>query len=399
MRTISYIMGMRVIFALSTLRNAVGRPQNHLVPSQWWRWYGTSSCVNLVERGGAGTGVGLGAESGENFDSGVKNITNINSSWGFCFDIDGVLLRGKHLIPGVKKTLIRLQNLGVPFVFLTNGGGCTEEAKASDLTSKLGINISREMVILSHSPMRSLASQYRNRRVLVLGNNCKQIAEVDIGLQNVTTSHELIGGFPGMFPFSGNDFYVKKNFSPPKVMVDDHAFCAVMVLHDPLDWLVEAQAVLDVLRGGSPPGTGDGAVKRRTEMYISNPDFVFASDYPAPRLAAGSFADVVKMLYEKLCGEELQITAFGKPSRQSFDFAREQLERCNGGNTLRRIYMVGDNPEGDIRGANGAGMPWVSCLVRTGVFNCTIGNDRTNPAQYVFSDVNECVDTVVQIEK
>ncbi len=33
------------------------------------------------------------------------------------------------------------------------------------------------------------------------------------------------------------------------------------------------------------------------------------SDYPAPRLAAGSFADVVKMLYEKLCGEELQITA------------------------------------------------------------------------------------------
>ncbi len=49
--------------------------------------------MNLVERGGAGTGVGLGAESGENFDSGVKNITNINSSWGFCFDIDGVLLR------------------------------------------------------------------------------------------------------------------------------------------------------------------------------------------------------------------------------------------------------------------------------------------------------------------
>ncbi len=36
-----------------------------------------------------------------------------------------------------------------------------------------------------------------------------------------------------MFPFSGNDFYVKKNFSPPKVMVDDHAFCAVMVCCSP----------------------------------------------------------------------------------------------------------------------------------------------------------------------
>ncbi len=31
---------------------------------------------------------------------------------------------------------------------------------------------------------------------------------------------------------------------------------------------------------------------------------------------------------------------FGNPSRQSFDFAREQLKRCNGGNTLHRIYMV-----------------------------------------------------------
>ncbi len=31
---------------------------------------------------------------------------------------------------------------------------------------------------------------------------------------------------------------------------------------------------------------------------------------------------------------------FGKPSKKSFDFAREQLERCNSGNALRRIYMV-----------------------------------------------------------
>ncbi len=33
------------------------------------------------------------------------------------------------------------------------------------------------------------------------------------------------------------------------------------------------------------------------------------SDYPVPRLAAGSFADVIKMLYVKLCGKELEITA------------------------------------------------------------------------------------------
>ena len=30
------------------------------------------------------------------------------------------------------------------------------------------------------------------------------------------------------------------------------------------------------------------------------------------------------------------------------------------------IFAVGDNPAADVRGANAAGPPWVSCLVRTG---------------------------------
>jgi hypothetical protein len=33
---------------------------------------------------------------------------------------------------------------------------------------------------------------------------------------------------------------------------------------------------------------------------------------------------------------------------------------------FRGIYAVGDNPAVDVRGANVAGAPWVSCLVRTG---------------------------------
>ena len=34
--------------------------------------------------------------------------------------------------------------------------------------------------------------------------------------------------------------------------------------------------------------------------------------------------------------------------------------------TIGNIYMIGDNPKSDIRGANNAG--WKSILVRTGVF-------------------------------
>ena len=44
--------------------------------------------------------------------------------------------------------------------------------------------------------------------------------------------------------------------------------------------------------------------------------------------------------------------------------------------------QVGDNPAADVRGANRAGPPWVSVLVRTGVFNGPPGsNSEEDPAQ------------------
>ena len=42
------------------------------------------------------------------------------------------------------------------------------------------------------------------------------------------------------------------------------------------------------------------------------------------------------------------------------------------------IWAVGDNPRSDVRGANAAGAPWVSVLVRTGVAK---ENDPADPAQ------------------
>lgn len=38
------------------------------------------------------------------------------------------------------------------------------------------------MVVLSHSPMRSLAAEYAGKRVMVLGSSAKKIAEEDLGL-------------------------------------------------------------------------------------------------------------------------------------------------------------------------------------------------------------------------
>ena len=85
--------------------------------------------------------------------------------------------------------------------------------------------------------------------------------------------------------------------------------------------------------------------------------------------------------------------------------------------------MIGDNPAGDIRGANSAGAPWVSVLVRTGLFkyvlrplraplpwlvgavrlghtSCALrrgrGNDEADPAAIVVDDVGAAVSLILE---
>ena len=94
---------------------------------------------------------------------------------------------------------------------------------------------------------------------------------------------------------------------------------------------------------------------------------------------------------------------FGKPERVQYRWAQHLLERAAAaasasegaaaGGALERIYMVGDNPEADIAGANRAGAPWHSILVESGVFVPHPGapNDRRYPADTVVPTVLDAV--------
>jgi ribonucleotide monophosphatase NagD (HAD superfamily) len=75
----------------------------------------------------------------------------------------------------------------------------------------------------------------------------------------------------------------------------------------------------------------------------------------------------------------------GKPYAHTYNYAEGVLndyrEKMLGGEgetkspvrKLKRVFMVGDNPESDIRGANEYESPhgteWTSVLVKTGVYN------------------------------
>jgi len=88
---------------------------------------------------------------------------------GIIFDIDGVLVKGKNVLPETLKTLKLLHTLHIPFMFLTNGGGKTEKKKAQELSQRFQIPIHEEQVVLGHSPMRTIPDEIKNKIVLVIG--------------------------------------------------------------------------------------------------------------------------------------------------------------------------------------------------------------------------------------
>ena len=80
-------------------------------------------------------------------------------------------------------------------------------------------------------------------------------------------------------------------------------------------------------------------------------------------------------------GFKFQRRLFGKPTSDTYGFAERRLEvhrrtLCGGKEepetSLKTVYMVGDNPASDIRGANvfesPSGTTWESILVKTGVY-------------------------------
>jgi ribonucleotide monophosphatase NagD (HAD superfamily) len=73
----------------------------------------------------------------------------------FAFDIGGVLLDGTKPIPGARQTLMRLQEGGIPFIFLTNSTGATEKVNLEDLSLRLGnIAFDKTQIVQSRIPFR-----------------------------------------------------------------------------------------------------------------------------------------------------------------------------------------------------------------------------------------------------
>ncbi|RQM09618.1 hypothetical protein DD237_007142 [Peronospora effusa] len=309
-------------------------------------------------------------------------------SFGIAFDIDGVFIRGDHALPKAKQVLQSLEKNKVPYIFLTNGGGCMEEDKAKNLSRILDWPIHSDHMILSHTPMRELAKIYAHKRVLVMGSHdVWRVAEC-YGFKKVVSVKDLLHHYPTQYPFIHYD-----QRSAPH---HDEPIEAIIVMHDPINWAPEIQVAVDVLVGGDPPGSGRPSGKQ-IPLFLSNDDFVFSGAYPAPRFAQGAFTRCLKLLYEDLTGRKLDVTNYGKPYKVTYNYAQSLLNTVSGQDEpLKHLYGIGDNPQADIQGANNAGDEWTSVLVRTGIYDGS--SDPEHEADVVVDDVYDAIKHIYKCE-
>ncbi|KAI0476243.1 putative HAD superfamily hydrolase [Xylariaceae sp. FL0804] len=381
--------------------------------------------------------------------------------FAFAFDIDGVLLHQAKPIPGATETLLDLQKRGIPFILLTNGGGKHESERVAELSANLGVPLTTDNFVQSHTPFQELLEDHkkktsfhgrpqkvrglRNQTVLVTGSDPAKAREIAYayGFESVVIPADVLAAYPTIYPFDPVMAWTYAHTARP-LPVDaagkPRPIAAVLVFNDPRDWALDIQLIIDVmLSKDGVLGTRQTPLqlKQQPGLYFSNPDVIWSAAYPFPRLGQGAFKAAVKGVWRSLLrptpsdsDPDLHHIQFGKPHTVTYRYAERVLEayrtkmfkkeQAVGDESapppLRRIWMVGDNPASDIRGARraskrnvseGTGLNWLSALVKTGVYSDEIEEPRPGDtfrraphteADFVAADVREAVEYALHRE-
>uniref|UniRef100_A0A452HAZ0 Haloacid dehalogenase-like hydrolase domain-containing 5 n=1 Tax=Gopherus agassizii TaxID=38772 RepID=A0A452HAZ0_9SAUR len=258
-------------------------------------------------------------------------------TFGFLFDIDGVLVRGRHVIPAAQEAFRKLLDsngqLRVPVVFVTNAGNCLQHVKAQELSDALGLKVTRE----------SASS--------VLGH---LVGGLGVGFQNVVTIQDVRKAFPllDMVDQSRRP----KELPPPTT--DFPTIEGVILFGEPVRWETSLQLIIDVLLSNGNPGAELAAVPYpHIPVLACNMDLLWMAEAKMPRFGHGTFLVCLENIYKKVTGRELKYEALiGKPSIVTYQYAeyliKQQVERRGWPSPICRLYAVGDNPMSDIYGAN-----------------------------------------------
>jgi HAD superfamily hydrolase (TIGR01456 family) len=340
------------------------------------------------------------------------------SDVGVVFDIDGVLMHDWHAIGQSDAALRRVkEQLRLPFVFVTNGGGVPEQAKQAALAALLGIDVAVDQVILCHTPFRAhLEQRPASHCVVAVGLSCERARACarayGVPDAQIVTLGEIADACPELVVPEKRSAVQRAAFERRRAAGEARAWpfgviSHALVFEEPHDWQIGIQLLCDVVNSpsGSPfePRRADDDTQYVT-VLLSNPDVSYRGTHSEPRLTCGAFGLALRLLFERLTHRPLAMTHTGKPEPPLFRWALRMLEqqRPPGAPPLRRIYVVGDNPLSDIAGAvamRGEGdARWRGLLVRTGNFRGTDEQGVAHGAHEVCADVSAAIDAIVRLE-
>ncbi|CAK7325559.1 unnamed protein product [Dovyalis caffra] len=335
------------------------------------------------------------------FSSQLQSEQQRWSSFGIAFDIDGVILRGQDPIGGSPQALRRLYgdsgNLNVPFLFLTNGGGVLESKRANQLSELLGVKI--------------LPSQ--DQLIVATGKGEPDAVMFEYGFKNVVSLDDYASLFENIDPLAQYKKWPTKRSLPmsavPRYDIFSERVQAVCVVSDPVDWGRDIQVLCDILRCGGLPGQENGH-QRQPRLYFASDDLEYQAAFLSRRLGMGAFRIALENVFNrrrrrrKVVGTELrpeedwsleeedgrlesgasfcfwwaglgggqgihhnalEYVSYGKPYPFVFKHAEAMLRQLqpsyqcvnfkesedSGLQSFKTIYMIGDNPSVDVKGA------------------------------------------------
>lgn len=266
------------------------------------------------------------------------------------FDIDGTLMVGGRILPGIAELLRLIRRDGFPFFMVTNDADHSAEEKSAIL-GRGGLAASPEEIISCGAVLEETvaAEHWTGRAFFVAGRLGEPGFAERAGLE-VCRDPQRIGECFGVIQGEGR-----------------------------YDWHDHLQAVMNFF-----------LFHPDRPYIVPNPD----NYWPAPGgrigVGAGGQARFVASLLRS-AGVRIAPRFLGKPEAALFRYAMHRLERDFGIAGLRRekILMVGDSLKSDIAGAKRFGM--MSGLVMTGITALPLPGDlpETERPDVVFDGMGE----------
>ena len=160
------------------------------------------------------------------------------------FDIDGVIVRGRNVLPSAPEAFRALydhkeEKWRVPAVFVTNAANTLRQQKADQLSNWLNVPVTEDQVVMSHSPLK-MFTEFHDKHVLVSGQGPVEFIAKSLGFRNVTT----MDGLRHLFPHLGCVDRRRRRAAPCSFNQFFPRIDAVVLFGEPIRWETSLQVQL-----------------------------------------------------------------------------------------------------------------------------------------------------------